>query len=141
MEKQIQYSYAKIDLEQFAMFEENYEPSIKEVEFRTELQFSYDQEQAIICNSIVLNIIQGEKSLLKADQRSYFRIEPNSIELLKGEDGIIEFSPQLLVQFASLNYGSMRGTIHIKTLGTAINKLILPPVYFHKMINNSFRIK
>lgn len=141
MEKQISYSYAKISLEQFAIFEENYDQNQSQIEFQTQLQFSFDHEQNVICNSIVLSINQNQKAVLKAEQRSYFEINNDSVEMLRNEQGKIEFSPQLLVQFASLNYGSMRGSIHIKTLGSPINRFILPPIYFNKMIETGFVVE
>lgn len=141
MEKQIAYSYAKINLEQFAIFDENYDQNQSEIEFQTQVQFSYDQEQNVISNSIILEILQNHNTVLKAEQCSYFEINKDSVELLRDVQGKIVFSPQLLVQFASLNYGTMRGSIHIKTLGSPINRFILPPIYFHKMIEKEFVVE
>jgi len=40
---------------------------------------------------------------------------------------------ELLAQFASLTYGAIRGVIFAKTMGTALNNIILP-------LNNSLLI-
>lgn len=141
MEKQISYSYAKISLEQFAIFEENFDQNQSQIEFQTQVQFSYDQGHNVICNSIVVSINQNKNAVLKAEQRSFFEINSDSVEMLRNEQGQIVFSPQLLVQFASLNYGSMRGSLHIKTLGSPVNRFILPPIYFNKMIESEFIVE
>lgn len=140
MNNQVLYKYSKMDLEQFALFEENVSPIIKEVQFQTEVQFSYDKNSRILCSKIVATMILKEKPLLKADFRSYFEIAPESIEDLRQERNII-FPPQVLVQFASLCYGSLRGVIHVKTLGTALNSFILPPVFFGNLIDKAFSVE
>ena len=92
MDLQVKYKYNKIELEQFAMFEENDNPEIASI-----------------------------------------------VRLHK--DGQIIFAPQLLVQFASFCYGTMRGVIYTKTLGSSLNNYILPPVYFGNLIDKGFAVK
>lgn len=41
MENQIKYRFRRMELEQFAMFEENYDKDVKEAQFQTEAQFSF----------------------------------------------------------------------------------------------------
>ena len=64
--------------------------------------------------------------LLKADLASYFGIEPDSAEAMKSHEGLIA-PADLLAQFASLAYGSVRGVVFAKTIGLPLNNLILPP--------------
>ena len=49
------------------------------------------------------------------------------------------FPTNVLIQFASLNYGTLRGAIHVKTLGSVLNKFILPPLYFNTFITSPFQ--
>lgn len=137
MDQTILYKFAKMELEQFAMFEENLLPGTKETQFQTEAQFSFDNTSNVLCNKIVVTTFNVEKVVMKVDLRSFFEITAESIDALR-QDGKIVFPPHLLVQFASLCYGSIRGIIHIKTVGTPLNAFILPPIYFDKMIVNSF---
>lgn len=139
MEQQVMYKYSKMELEQFAMFEENYNSEIIEVQFQTEAQFSFDKENSVLCSRIVVNMSVGEKPLVKAELKSYFDIQPESVKGLK-QDGKILFAPPLLVQFASLCYGSMRGVIYTKTIGTPLSNYILPPVYFGNLIDRGFAV-
>ena len=131
------YRFSRMELEQFAMFEENCDSETKEVQFHTEAQFSYDKSNSVICSKIVVNMTYQEKPLVKAELNSYFDIHPESVKSLC-KDGRIVFAPPLLVQFASLCYGSIRGVIFAKTLGTPLNNFIAPPVYFGNLIDKAF---
>ena len=140
MEQQVMYRFSKMELEQFAMFEENCNTESNEVQFHTEAQFSYDKDNYILCSKIIVNMASQEKPLVKAELKSYFNLLPESVENLR-KDGRIMFAPPLLVQFASLCYGSIRGVIFAKTTGTHINNYVLPPVYFANLIDKGFVVE
>lgn len=140
MEQQVMYRFSKMELEQFAMFEENCNPEMNEVQFHTEAQFSYDKDNYILCSKIIINMASQEKPLVKAELKSYFNLLPESVENLR-TDGRIMFAPPLLVQFASLCYGSIRGVIFAKTIGTPISNYVLPPVYFANLIDKGFVVE
>lgn len=140
MEKQIMYKYNRMELEQFAMFEENYDSSVTTAEFQTEAQFSFDKEQNILCSAITVCMLNKDKMLLKAKLKSYFNIMPESVEDMR-VDGRISFAPQILVQFASFCYGSMRGVMYAKSMGTPLCNFILPPVYFGNLIDKGFVVE
>jgi hypothetical protein len=140
MEQQVMYRFSKMELEQFAMFEENCDPETTEVQFHTEAEFSYDKNNSVICSKIIVIMSHQEKPLVKAELNSYFDIHPKSLKSLY-KDGNIVFTPPMLVQFASLCYGSIRGVIFAKTLGTSLNSYIVPPVYFGNMIDKGFIVE
>lgn len=140
MEGQVLYKYSRMEIEQFAMFEENYTQEIQEVQFQTEAQFSFDKGNSVLCSKIVVNMSAVEKPLVKAELKSYFNIQLESIAALT-QDGRILFPPQLLVQFASLCYGSMRGVIFAKTHGSTLCNYVLPPVYFGNLIDKGFVVE
>lgn len=141
MEQQVMYKYSKMELEQFAIFEENYQVGTTDVQFQTEAQFSYDMEHFVLCSKIIVNMMNIEKKpLLKAELKSYFDLQPESVEGLR-QDGRIIFAPPLLVQFASFCYGAMRGVLFTKTSDSPLNKFILPPVYFGNIIDKSFAVQ
>lgn len=133
------YRFSGMELAQFAMFEENCGDGLSEVRFLTEAQFSYDKGNHTLCSTITVNMSNGEKPLVKAELKSIFDIQPDSIEGLR-RDGRITFAPPLLVQFASLCYGSIRGVIFAKTMGTPVGNLILPPVYFGNLIDKGLEV-
>lgn len=140
MMEQIYYKYVKMELEQFAMFNESFPTPGDDVQFQTELQFSYDKEQQILCNIIVVKATNGDKIILKADMRSFFHFSDESIAQLRRENGLIVFFPQLLIQFASLNYGALRGVLFEKTKGTVLSDYILPPLSLNRIIDKSFDV-
>lgn len=132
--KDIMYRYAKIELEQFAMFEDNFRNDEDEIQLQTEVKFQYDKEQYVLCCKITITFSNGETPLMRAVANSYFLINKESVETITDEKGRIIIPKQVLIQFASLNYGSLRGMIHLKTLGSKLSNYILPPIFFNKII-------
>lgn len=126
-----------MELTQFATFEESLDKSVNEVQFQTEVQFSFDKQNSVLCCRVTVNMLQEEKPLLKAELCNYFDIPEQTKEALNRE-GKLEFPIPLLVQFASLGYGSIRGVLFAKTTGSPLADFVLPPVYFDKLINNPF---
>ena len=63
---------------------------------------------------------------MKAELKSYFNIMSESVASMI-EDDCVVLPTSLMTQFASLGYGSMRGVIYAKTMGTPLEKFILPP--------------
>ncbi|MBQ7237638.1 MAG: hypothetical protein IJS20_02490 [Bacteroidales bacterium] len=132
MKEMIQYKYSKITEEQFATFEENYDPT-SPVQVNNTVSFSFNfDNNTIICSEIIV-FSQLDKIVLKAGLSSYFSIHPDSINELTNNEGI-SFPKEILWQFASLNYGCFRGVLFEKTKDTALNSIILPPFYFDSLI-------
>lgn len=135
------YRYAKIELEQFALFEENLKKEPNGIELQTEAQFQYDKEQHILCSKIIATFLDEGSPLMKAVSNNYFLIHQDSIKKITNEEGSITFPKHVLIQFASLNYGALRGIIHLKTLDTKLSNFILPPIFFNEIITNDFVIE
>lgn len=124
----MQYKYRKIDLEQFAVLTEKPLETGREISFNTDIEFSYDEEQRLLANKITLSASSSAEFIMKAVMTSYFEISQESVEELRNNEGRIEFNPLALVQFASFNYGALRGALSIKTADTALNEIVIPPV-------------
>lgn len=136
--KDMMYRYAKMELEQFAMFEENLNEEHGEIQLQTEAQFKYDKAQQVLCSKITVTFSNGETPLMRAVINSYFLIHQDSISRITDSEGHLVFPTSVLVQFASLNYGSLRGMIHLKTLGTKLSGYILPPIFFNEIITKDY---
>lgn len=132
------FRYIKIELEQFAIFGENLSSNNEDVQFQTQAQFSYDKDQNVLCSKITVTMAKKEMPLLKAVMCSYFAINNDSIKQMRNEENHLVFVPHVLVQFASLNYGSLRGALYLKTQNTPLADYILPPVFFGQIIDKSF---
>lgn len=139
--EQLYYKYAKMELEQFAMFEENLSQKMEEVQFQTQAQFSFDKTQNVLCSRITVMMSDSEKLLLKAIMCSYFTFRNDSIEQMRNENGQLVFVPQVLVQFASLNYGSLRGALFLKTQGSPLADYVLPPMFFGQIVDKAFMVE
>ena len=77
---QLLYKYSMIDLEQFAIFEENISSPIGEVKFESMVQFDYDKEHDVLCSKLIMTMKDGDKTLLRAVMCSYFIIAKESVE-------------------------------------------------------------
>ncbi len=136
----MQYKYRKIDLEQFAVLADGPIADDSSLNLRTELGFAYDKENRMLANTMTITVNNGNDVIMKAVMTSYFEISEETVAEVTREDGHILFDPMSLVQFASLNYGSLRGAIYIKAADTPLKDLVIPPVYFHKIITTAFEV-
>ena len=126
MDKEILYQFIGMDIQQFATFEENYSDKSTEVEISNNFQFSYNfEDRTVKCVTSVI-FTQDKAVILKCDLASFFYLERETAESLV-KDNIFRAPSELLSQFASLTYGSIRGVIFTKTIGSPLNKIILPP--------------
>jgi hypothetical protein len=138
--EQLLYKYIKIDIERFTLFEDDFPPKLEDVHFQISAQFDYNKEQYILCSKLTVTLSAGEKSILETVICSYFSIKEESVEQIINEKGRLIFAPPTLVQFASLNYGSLRGVIYVKTKGSQLENYILPPIFFGQIIDKSFEV-
>lgn len=136
---QLQYRYLKISDDQFATFEENYDPS-SNVDFQNSISFSFNYDNNVLTCSEMITYMQGEKVILKLGLNSYFMIHPDSIDELL-QDGGVSCPKEILWQFASLNYGSMRGVLYERTKDSELRSLILPPFFFDELITEGIRFE
>lgn len=140
MEKEIFYQFTGMELIQFATFEDCYVDNGEEIEITNKFQFSYDFDNNVMRCISSVSLSKESVVFLKADLASLFGIEPSSAESLKESDDFIA-PVELLAQFASLTYGSIRGVIFAKTMGTALNNIILPPNNVRSLFQTSQRFK
>lgn len=135
----IKYKYVKLSTEQFATFEENFTQG-DAVDMNNSISFSFDFEKNAFCCSEEISFLQKEKIIIKICVNSYFLIHPDNVaDMTEGKS--IHFPKNILWQFASLNYGSMRGILFEKTQGSVLNNIILPPCYFDKIITDDIQIE
>ena len=126
MDKEILYQFIGLEILQFATFEENFSDVNAEVEISNNFQFSYNfEDRTVRCVTSVL-FTQNNAVVLKCELASFFYLESGTAESLT-KNGTFHAPSELLAQFASLSYGSIRGVIFTKTIGSHLNKIILPP--------------
>ena len=126
MDKEILYQFIGLEILQFATFEENFSDVNAEVEISNNFQFSYNfEDRTVRCVTSVL-FTQNTAVVLKCELASFFYLECGTAESFT-KNGTFHAPSELLAQFASLAYGSIRGVIFTKTIGSPLNKIILPP--------------
>ena len=126
MADQIFYRFIKLELTQFAIFESDYIDDETPLELSSSFQFTYSYEDDVVCCITSVVITKDNRPILKAELKSYFNIMSESVASMI-EDDCVVLPTSLMTQFASLGYGSMRGVIYAKTMGTQLEKIILPP--------------
>ena len=126
MADQIFYRFIKLELTQFAIFESDNIDDKKPLELSSSFQFAYSYDDDVVCCATTVVITKGNSPILKAVLNSYFNIMSESVASMI-EDDCVVLPTSLMTQFASLGYGSMRGVIYAKTMGTPLEKIILPP--------------
>ena len=129
-----------MELVQFATFEDCYVENDEDIEIANKFQFLYNFDENVMCCTASVTMSKENRIFLKADLASYFGIEPDSAENLKENEDFIA-PAELLAQFASLTYGSIRGVIFAKTMGTALNNIVLPPNDVRNLFYTSQRFK
>ncbi len=139
MDKGIYYRFARLDLKQFATFEDGYTEDGREIGISCKFTFAYNFSENIVCCTNSISIVKGGDILVKADLDAYFVLNPDSaISLLDGDALVIP--SELQAQFASLTYGTMRGIVFAKTLGSPLNNIVLPPNDVLEVIKAPLRI-
>lgn len=126
MADQIFYRFIKLELTQFATFEVDHTDDEIPIELSSSFQFAYNFEEEVVCCATTVVITKGTAPVLKADLNSYFKIQSESVTAMTKDDCVI-LPTSLMTQFASLSYGSMRGVVYAKTMGTPLDKIVLPP--------------
>lgn len=138
--EEIKYKFIKMDLTQFSPNWEQYDEVNDVVGINTEFGFSYNKTARVLRCETTLNFVQENKIFLKCAIQTFFEIEEDSVVNLKTSEGI-EFPREMLCQFASLSYGSMRGVLYVKSINTPIGNLVLPPLYVDEVIKENLTIK
>lgn len=126
METPILFKFVKMDLTQFATFDEGYIDENAQLEIFNRFQFAYNfAEHLVLCKTII-EVSKQEKILLKADFDCFFLIDSESAKSIEFDTEAV--IPQgLLAQFASLSYGSLRGVVYLKAADTTFSNFVLPP--------------
>jgi hypothetical protein len=126
MENKIFYKFIKLDLAQFATFCCDNAVGDEPLVLSNSFKFSYNFDEEVVCCTTMIVVTKGDAPMLKAELNSYFKIQTESVKAITNDDSV-SLPIELMTQFASLCYGSMRGVLYIKTIGTPLNDMVLPP--------------
>lgn len=140
MIEQILYRFAKLDLTQFAIFDADDIDYEKPLELSSTFQFAYSFDDNMVCCTTTVVITKENEPVLKAELNSYFKIQAESAASMTVDECVV-LPTSLMTQFASLGYGSMRGVIYAKTMGTLLDRIILPPNDVQQIFSSPAKFK
>lgn len=136
--KSFSFRIVKMQTSEFAILDNNIERGTH-IEISNEVQFTFDKDNDVLgCMDTVLFESSG-RPILKLSFITFFEISQESILSCKMETEYV-FPNHMLVQFASINYGTLRGVLFEKTKDTNLNSLILPPIYFNEVIKEPYKV-
>lgn len=135
---QIGFSLQGIKTEQYAIFEEDYNPK-KEIGLGTELQFKLDQNSRQIGVVLGFEFVHGKKVFLKIQVSCHFQVEEKSWSTFIKEKGRKIVVPKgFLAHVGAITTGTARGILFAKTEGTQFSKFILPTLNVAEMVPNDY---
>lgn len=140
---QIHFSFQGIKIEQFAVFEENYQPK-KENGVAVQIEFKLNHAIKQIGVFLSLDFEHGKKKFLKISVSCHFKIEEDSWGYFLQEDNTRIVIPKLFVShIAMLTVSTTRGVLFAKTEGTLCSQFIVPLINVTEIITQDavFEIK
>ena len=132
----ISFRIFKIKTNQFAYFDDRYSSS-KKLNIKSKYEFKISDDYHIVVCKAIFEFFQEDNLLIKSDVECLFEINPSAIKEIIKENKIPASDLQYL---ASIVTGIVRGIIHAKTEGTALNAIILPPINLVELIKDDFII-
>lgn len=123
-----------IKTEQFAVFEENYEPK-KNIGLGTNLQFKIDNQNKQIGAFLGFEFIQGKKVFIKIQISCHFKIGENAWSSFIQENKLV-VPKGFLAHLAMITTGTTRGVLFAKTEGTIFSKYLIPTINIVEMIQD-----
>lgn len=140
MENPFEYNFFRQELSQFAVLDESPDVLENGLGIENSFRFDCDRDHRVVKCTVSTLLKAQDRIVLKFNLEGYFRISSGSFESIK-KDGGIELPVDILIQFTSLVYGSARGVLYAKSMGTPFEKVVLPPVYFNKVITAPARFE
>lgn len=120
---QIQFAIKEIITDQFAVFEENYDPK-KQISIGTSIQYKLNVEEKLI--GVFMSVeFAHKKTFIKLEGHCGFVVEESSWNNLMNGTQIV-FPKDFIVHITRVTVGAMRGILHVRLERTAMNRLHLP---------------
>lgn len=141
MADDILYKFIRMDLESFTTHEDKHPGDKDEFGISNSFDFAYSFQIEAVLVKTSLRITEEGETVIEAVLSTFFQLDSITASKLKGDNGSIVLPPELLAQFASLSYGSLRGILYAKTMGTDLEKLILPPNEIRGLFHSPMEFK
>jgi len=140
---QFRFSFQGIKVEQYAVFEENYNVK-KEVEIALNVEFKLNLKDKQIGVFLTIEYNQGKHKILIITVSCHFKIEDESWKsFLHDEGSKIVVPKQFTAHLAMLSVSTTRGVLYAKTEGSLCSQVIVPLINVTEIITQDavFEIK
>ncbi|RGN41932.1 MULTISPECIES: hypothetical protein [unclassified Bacteroides] len=135
----IPYKISHIETKQFAVF-----PDVlvygETIGTSVDFSFTVNTDRTGIRAVGTFKYEQKQNLLLILELACYFDISPEGWDKVK-EDNKWVIPVDFLRYMATIVVGAARGIIHIKTEGTVLNTVVLPPINLQEGINDDYVIE
>jgi hypothetical protein len=136
----IRFSFAKINTDEFALPEKNYDTAIPTT-MKLAIVFAFVKAETSIGVQTKFLFYQGETLLLVIAVTCWFKIQQEDWDkTYQGANKTVVLSRPHALHLASLTVGTARGVLHSKTEGTGLNTLLIPPVNLNDIIKENVTI-
>lgn len=129
----IKYNIIKGTIDQYAMFEENITSDVAGIDIQSNVKFNFNPEYRILKCTTSASVWNDSNPILKSTNSLFFELSDESMKSLQTDAEII--LPQtLLIHFATLTYGALRGILIAKGNENNVLLPLLPTVDFSTLI-------
>lgn len=130
------YRFKNVSVEQFATLSDSLSEN-SSMDYETRFSFRYLKDESVLVSRTETALFQDKELKMKAVFDCAFEFKKESIVEITQEDGSIVFPRDVLIQLASLNYGTLRGVVLERTKGTAFASIFLPPLAVGEIIEKN----
>jgi hypothetical protein len=130
----IGFAFLGIKTEQFAVFEENFNPK-KDINLNTGLQFKIDHSTKQIGVFLEFGFEQQKKKFIKIQVSCHFKIEDEAwAGFVQEKESKLIIPKGFLEHISVITVGTTRGLLYAKTEGTQFSKYFVPLINVAEMI-------
>jgi len=136
----IGFSLRKISTEQFAVIEEAYLGSDKEMQLGIDLRFGLDVENKGLVAFVKVRFEQEKSPFLVVEVGNHFAIDNTAWESFQKEDKEMVLPKGFASHLVMLTIGTLRGVLHSKTENTKFNKFLLPTINVTELVKSDVEL-
>lgn len=136
----ISFKLAKIEEDQFSVFEENLDPEAS-VQEKTGIGFGGEVEDHIIAASIDYQLLKEKQPFIHTKIICYFEIEPKAFKKKLHKEGNIELPKAFAQHLANITIGTARGILFSNTKDTPFSEYPMRLINLKRIIQEDIEIE
>lgn len=132
------FRITKSEINQFAVFEENYKSINGQFDIKSSITFNFDVFSSILSCACLVNCYKDDLLVVKAEVTLCYELSKETIADMTNANGIV-IPKELLVYFGSNTYSTLRGVVMAKLESTQV-RLTLPLENLSKLITQNLSV-